>query len=380
MGDTTSEQASVAAPSTTEVVLPPLSATPIDQLDALAFGEKVLVAEPESIEQTPATPVPAEEPKVGEVPAVEPVSAETTEEPTPEPAEEPETKAEKAKILPNRISVDRNFSPVEQEAILLKRQLEEAGEEVPSLKERIEIVERRHAAAAKAEETPAPPARPPEPSEVDTLTAELAEIETKLNEAGEDATFKELAPIIAKQAAVTAKLAVANARAEDAEARANQVFESDRAKATAKASELFPDATNKASELNKRVNQRIAEMKNKAHPDHDTLFAAKSPLLITQTVAMELATEKAEANGTSVAEELAKLMPSKGKPVAKAPTTPAAVVPTTKKVQPASGSAAPAPQPPAPSDADMLKKPYDPKAYKEWEDRTWGKQGLILSR
>ena len=369
------EQAPNAAPEApaNAGVLPPLSATPIASLDSI-FDEPAPAPAPSEVQQpAPTVPEPTPEPE-----------APVADAPTDEPAAEPEPTPEPtARVLPNRISTQQ-FSETEQEAIALGKALKEAGEDVPSLKERIEIVEGRNKAKAQAEAMPPPPPKPPEPSAVDTLTAELAELDAKLAEAGEKESplTPELVETIGKRSTVAADLALAKERQANVEAAARQGFEAQRAAADAKAKALFPSLSDKSSELRLRVNKEIAARQNPAHPDHESLFVAKSPLIITQDVATALAEELAEANGTSVAEELAALMP---KPAARtaapaATPKPAVATPQTKKVTPASGAAAQAPAPPAPDPAALLRKPFDPKAYDDDFENVWGPKKFMLGR
>lgn len=384
MGETaTIEQAGNAAqptiPENSGNALPPLSETPVSSLDSI-FDEPTPAPVVPPSEATPGTPEP-ESPKPEETP----VAAEPAVEEVPKPEEatpEPETAP---KVLPNRISTQQ-FSEVEQEAIALGKALKDAGEEVPSLKDRIEIVENRRKAEAQAEAAAVVPAKAPEPSAVDTLTAELADLDAKLNEAGEkeSAFTPELAETVRKRSDVAAKLELAKERQLNAEAAAQKGFDTQRAEAKAEAARLFPSSTDRNSELNKRVNAEIAALKDPAHADHDSLYAAKSPLLITQKVAMDLARENAEANGTSLAVELAALMPgapAKAKaPVATPTLEPAKpAAPQTKKVAPAAVAAPPTP-PPAPDPAALLRKPFDPKAYDDEFESVWGKSKFMLGR
>lgn len=389
--ETTTGQATDAAPSTkaeptaTAVVtdeLPPLSASAPESLDTYVYlgdqgegaGEGVVKSELQELEKTNKGVI--EPPKE---PAAEPVQEQPAvieDQPKTEPVATT-TDPEKEKILPNRINTAQ-FDAVEQEAIALGKQLKDAGHEVPPLKERIEIVELRKAREAQADQAARQAAaQPPQPSEVDKLTTELEEVEAVIRKATEEeAPFNaELSQAVAKQATLTAKLELAKAQEQQAQAASDIEFNRVRTESKQEAETLYPDAAQPNSELGRAVQAEIAALKVPGHPDHDTLFAANAPLLVTQRAATSLAKAHAKAQGITVPEAMARLM-------GQAPAAPAAkpVQPTTRKVQPASGAATEAPKPPAPDGSELLNKPYDPEAYDAWMDQSMGTRGVVLAR
>lgn len=355
-----SDAAAVATPAPADnagATLPPPSA--YSAKDAGRFIDLDILPEAPPPEATP----PAEVPPVIE-PVVTPPEVVPEEPPVEEPPTEPEP-APKERILPNRISTSQ-FKPEEQEAIALLPELKKA-DPTASLRDAFLVLDRRKAEANAP--VLAPVVQPPGPTEIDTLTAELADVDAILNKAAEeDSRFTpELKAATAKQAQLTARLELAHERERQAQSAQDTAFATARAAARVEAETQYPDAGNPGTPLGREVAQTIAALKgNPAHPDHNLLYVANAPLVIAQNAAMKLAQAESRETGIPVAQALANLM---AKPTVAAPVTPKAKpepvkpAPVAPKAIPASGAAQVTPTPPEPDGSELLKGPWDPKAY-----------------
>lgn len=334
--------------------LPSLESTPLEAIEGHLYGDKpISFGEPEA----PKEPVPPEAPEA-------PKEPEPPKEPeAPEPPKEPVPPEPEGKILPNRITT-KQFNDVEQEAIALGKALKDAGEEVPSLKERIEIIERRHSEAAK----PAPAPEPAKPRESERLGTELAEIDAQLEKFGteEQVMSPDVVKLIQKRSDIAAELALARS-ADKAEAgKVQSKSESTRTEALQESYDTYPSLADKTSPLARMVAERVSELTDPTHPDHGTLFTAEAPLTIVNRQATNLARKIATEKSIPFAEALASLLrPPAPKTVAqpaKEDTTKEQIV--TRKVQPASGAATTAEPAPAPTPEERLGDPnsYDPKS------------------
>lgn len=336
-------QPTLVAPAT-EVVLPTLDQTPYDQLDNLIAQALNPAA------QAPSEPpvAPAAEPSAPETTPQEPQATPPAEEPqTPEGDTPPEPQTPpQSRILPNRISTAQ-FSPIEQEAIALAKQLKDAGEDVPSFEDRLAIVRARHAETARNQPAPQPA---PEAllGEVDSeLTAKQAELDEIAKSVGlEDfqAKLREVEGLKNKRSQI-------EAQKQQLENQQVQKFEKARIASIEAAKSRFPDAADSTTELGREVQSVIDEIRSTPdHPDRAVLQTTNAPTFVAGEAATRLAERRAAEKGTSFATEYAALMA--GKPAqASAPQVPA---PQRKPVPTAGGAAsAPPANAPAPKPLDL---------------------------
>ena len=297
----------------------------LGELEAQIDKKPEAKAEPSADLAPPEPPVTPPEPPAGEIPPVVP--------------EKPD------RILPHRISVDRNFSDVEQEAIALAKSLKDAGEDVPSLKDRIELVEIRRAREAAA--------RPPEPetdkelaeldAQLSTTEAEKTELVKSLGIEEYDAKQAELAELRAK------KDAILN-REHQKETAQQQAARAALGEAIELAKTKYPSSRDEGSEHGQEIQARIAEIQ-KLPPNHADRALLRDPLRLATVSAHSLAERLAAEHGTTLGAELDILMGAdkpKGAGIAAPVTTP------TRKPTPAGGAASTPPlAPPAKKPLDM---------------------------
>lgn len=198
---------------------------------------------------------------------------------------------------------------------------------------------------------PAPPAKETTPKVeeptlqqvVSTLEAEVADLKSKLDTAGGDEALftKEIAQWTQQLAEKTADLklskrdladAEADAKAEAEESAANWKTSVDKSRAIA--IEAYPAVADDTTPLGKAVAERITAMRDPSHPDHNLLFAASCPEIVTMKVADEL--------GIAPVKKAGKETP---------PVKEAEAPPKSKKVEPASGVKSAAGKGPTPEDA-----------------------------
>ena len=279
--------------------------------------------------------------------------AATTEEETPEVVEDPdadlviegEQETPVKRILPNRISTVQ-FNDVEKEAIALRRELKESGDDV-SLKEAIEIVEHRRAQKPAVEqqqeqhqetqtqETDALGAlttkraelmqQRRQVAEVDPFDPALVDLDTQLeavrDDIAETRAFNKLQQQQQQEQAARGKEKVINAR-EDIKQQALSVY---------------PSAGDDKSPLGREVAKVIAEMSDPSHPDHAVLFATKAPKLVIDEAVERIADRVSKARGVTREQVIASL---RAKPTESSSTSAVQTTQTTTRpaVRPVSGA------------------------------------------
>lgn len=335
------------AATATEAALPPVSTS---QKDIEALDE---VFNNPPAEETPAGDQP---------PPVEPPKEEPKEAPK---AEEPP--AGKEKILPHRVSTSQ-FTPTEQRAIALAKEFEAAGETVPSLRDRIDMIERRDREAQAAEEAErAAAAEPPKPSESETLAAQLGDIDQKISAAEENGDTAEALKLTRQRSDV----ALAHDRALRSEGEARNHYRSQveegRAASKAEAVKMFPSSADDSTPMGQEVQNTLRALRNPKHPDHEILYTVNAPMRLAQMAAHNLAQRMAQEQGIGFGEAYASLL---AKPEVVPPPVPA------KKVNP--GTAAPAP--PATKAPAKLGDPrtYTPADDADIEESMPGGHGVVL--
>ena len=297
MTTSSSEQAEIAAqtpppanppaPSPVEQSggLPPLTDTPLEKLDEM-------IARLGMDGPTPGTTPSHAEP-------------EPTDEPDQTEGAKPPYETERSRVLPNRVTTAQ-FSDIEQEAIALGKIFRDAGEDVPTLRERIELVEQRQAEAIRAN----PP--PPDPD------TELAEIEAELAEAtaSEDELARSLGvdELLSKQKRIS-ELAAMKRQITDALAQAQADgeanFRAERLQVIDQAKGMFPDSKDPETELGQEIQGLISEIRETPnHPNRAVLSTKDAPLFVAQTAATRVAHRRAAEKGTTVALEYSALMNS----------------------------------------------------------------------
>lgn len=328
--------------------------------DAAQETPQAPVAEPEKVEQQQAQNVEdaylaararakagvrtAEpEAKVPEPKPAEAAAPKTVKEPDKEPEPKPE------RILPHRIPV-RQFNEIEQEAIVLLRDLRKEDENV-TLKDAYILVEKRHEEARKAHVEPEPQVDP-----LADLRKQVADLDAKLDEAGENEGLfgKEQVKLVRDRADLAAKLAKAEAKLElrqetaqvSQQERENAVILTAFEKSKAEAIQIYPDLGDDSTELGREANAYIEELKQPGNPDAAILEMKNAPALVAREAVERLARRVAEEKGISVTEAITGLM---AKPLAKAAPPAAKMAP---KITPASGAATSSPAPAKPKFTD----------------------------
>lgn len=329
---------SAPTPSDDGTTLPPLSETPIDQLDGHLYGDKPLKidvgsAEPNKEPAAPAAPPVAEPPK-GDAPVVPPV-----------PPTDPD------KILPNRIPTAQ-FTEAEQQAIALLRDMR-ATDPGATLKDALALVELRNVPAPE----PAPPAAP-EPTALEKLRAEKTALDAEIAEATEESAriTPELAKKFARQAEIAASIAVESDREQTRQFVADQQAQDEHGRLIAgiektKGETLqdFPSAADPTSPLGKACAAVIAEWRNSERMA-PILSTEIAPRAVTNEAADRVAREMAAEKGISFVAARSSLMAT-GTPVDR-----------TQRAPTASGASAPTPASPATSLDSLLSSPesFDP--------------------
>lgn len=339
-------------------------------------------------EETELLPPPTASPKeLAEMRANLRKQAETPETPAPEkPASEVEKPAEEAtppetpkepKTLPNRISTSQ-FDPTEQEAIALRHRMKLAGEDVPSLKEAIEIVEARQAKTPKAAEAPEPE------TDLAPLEAKLAELKSKRAETLKALGLDDVLAIEQEMESAKAELSEVQAKARAKQQSEAESIQEARVTARDSAIELFPDAASQDTALGQEINALVAEMRSPKHRDHGVLNTQNAPMFVAQAAAQRLAQRQAAETGVSFAQAFASLMaqPAAAKP---APASPKPAAVAAPKITPAGGApTTPLPATTAPKVLDLSSPDsMDPKAIAEYFAKRRGASsggGLILRR
>jgi hypothetical protein len=310
-------------------------------------------------------------------PETEAVPAAITTEPEPQAGETtPPADPKSDRILPNRVSTAQ-FSDTEQQAIALGKALKDAGETVPSLKERIEIVYARQQTLAPV----ATPAPEPEPPRGDALT----ELDEKLNAAMD--RRKELAKSLGTEELEEAKDEIEQLRQQKATVESQQAkaaaekqdaFATERSISIKAAKGQFPSSTDPKSELAQAIAARIESIAK--DPARNVLLSdPKAPEVIAAEAAMQLAKLRAADNGTSVAKELAALMESDAP--AQAAATATQPTPQVRKPTTAGGAASiPPATPPAPKALSLAEAANMSLADLEKLSPTPGNSGYVLRR
>jgi hypothetical protein len=302
----------------TDVNIPlPLDAKSVDE--ALSEGLKIASGETVETEEEPTKEEQQGEPSGGNAEELPP--AETSQV-------DPAT----GKILPNRINTAQ-FSGDEQEAIKLRKELRDSGQDV-TLKEALELVEDRKSKSAQSEQGQQQQ-QSAQTNPEQELRDELAQVESDLDKAAESELYtKEVRELEKRRTQLTRdveRLDEANARKVE-NVRTERMTARERVKQETLQS--FPSAADPNSELGKEVTALIAEMKEESHPDHPMLFSEKAPKLVTQLAAERVAERMASDGSITVDQALAKL-----KANGKAPATQQQQAPQQKqRVNPASGS------------------------------------------
>lgn len=317
-------------------------------------------------------------------PETEAVPAATTTEPEPQAGETtPPADPKSDRILPNRVSTAQ-FSDTEQQAIALGKALKDAGETVPSLKERIEIVEARQQKQAPV----ATPAPEPEPQH-DTV---LTELDEKLKLATErrkelakslgteelEEAKDEIEQLRQQKAAVESQKAAVESQQAKAAAEKQDAFATERSNSIKAAKGQFPSSTDPKSELAQAIAARIESIAK--DPARSVLLSdPKAPEVIAAEAAMQLAKLRAADNGTSVAKELAALMESDAP--AQAAATATQPTPQVRKPTTAGGAASiPPATPPAPKALSLAEAANMSLADLEKLSPTPGNSGYVLRR
>jgi hypothetical protein len=298
----------------------PLDAQGAEQ--ALQDGLKIASGQALEPEVTP----PTEEPP-GEQ---QPSGGDADAPPPPEPTVDPAT----GKVLPNRISTAQ-FSGDEQEAIKLRKELRDQGQDV-TLKEALELVEDRNKKSQSA--TPPPTENATTTNPETELRAQLADIEKKLDAAAETELFtKEVRDLMDQKSKLSRDLEKFEEAKVTQQAQIQQERLSAREKVKQDVLQVFPSANDPSSPLGKEVAALIAELKDESHPDHLLLFSERAPKLVTQEAAERLAARMAENGSITVDQALAQLRAPK-----QAPSSNGSQASQPKgRVNPASGSSGP---------------------------------------
>ena len=250
--------------------------------------------------EKPTEQAAGEEENKGRREPIEEEIPDVVEDPDADLVIEGEPEAPTKRILPNRISVAQ-FNDVEQEAIALRRQLNNDGDKV-SLKEAIELVEHRRA------EKPAEQRQETETKEVSGIDALMTRRAELLQQRRELAEVDPFDPSIAD-----VETQIEEVRDQIAETKALTKLEDQRkqeqitkgkeeaisARETVKQQTLavYPSAGDDKSPLGREVAKVIAEFSDPKHPDHPMLFATKAPKLVIEEAVDRIADRVSRARG-----------------------------------------------------------------------------------
>lgn len=338
MADQNPGQVSATAPAapTPPPAAPPAPAAPVtpaktiatldavDDIDAalsqsyaLNPNEKVPLPGEKPPEPAP-TPAAVTAPPVPAPPVPAPAApAPVTEPPAPAKAPEEPARDDQGKILPRHIPT-KQFSTVEQRAIVLLQQLNEGKQ--PDSPDYVPL-EECIAIAKKAEGQPVQPQPTVDPvAEVSAVvTAKqtaVDEIQARITEykASPDLYTDELEA--AKTELFDAKLDLRDAQRDERDARANaqnqQLNSVKQAKQAAivTAQSRYPTLAVQGSELRERANALTRAMLDPSHPDHMLTQIPSGPTRIADQAATDLAHAQSAASGgtLSFAQALANLM------------------------------------------------------------------------
>lgn len=197
-----------------------------------------------------------------------------------EPAKEPEDKARRFRVK----------DPIAQAALDLYKVYEGTDEPI-TLAEAEKRVRGGDAPAKTADVV-----TPDTAKVVSDLEAEVAEIETKIKAAAGDERLydTDIATLNIEHTKKVQALESAKRDLRD-EQRAIQTaadaadaqWKKNAKESRARAVEMFPDVKDKDSALGKAVDERVAEMQDPSHPDHNMLYGASAAEMITIKVAQE---------------------------------------------------------------------------------------------
>ncbi len=250
------------------------------------------------------------------------------EEPPPAAKEEPEERSRRFRIK----------DPIAQAALEIFKAFENTDNPITLAEAERRV---RGGEAPKKEEPPVE-TKPDFRTIVSTLETEVADLKSKLDAAGGDEGLytKEISQWTQALADKTADLKLAKRDLADAEEDARLEAEESAAnwktsvdKSRAKAIETYPAVADEATPLGKAVADRITAMRSPSHPDHNLLFSASVPEIVTRMVADELGIAPVKKVETPIVQK-------KQEPP-----------PKSKKVEPASGVKSAAGTGPTPEDA-----------------------------
>lgn len=370
----TKTTAQAQAEPTTEPPLPPLSLS-LEEINRDLYQTTLIAPEKAPVAATQPAPE-AKAPETTENPQHETATETPIDTPKAEeqvaPADEKPTQDAESK-LPERIRTSQ-FSEIEKEALALRHRLKEAGEDVPSIKEAIELVE-----VLREKNKPAPSPAVAAIEQRNTLDAERTTAETELSEVMEklDQLAEAESPINRDFLSLQDRKNALNRRLENIQGRHDARIASVRGESRASAIEMYPSAADASSALGRQINADIAEMRtNVHHPDRALLTLENAPEAIAAYSANKVATQIAKEQGSTKVAALQTLMAKP--PEAKAPAKETTAAPTTqtRKVAPVSGAASTKTEAPKPEPWNAADpKTFQPEAY---DDLYKGNKGLIF--
>lgn len=316
------------------------ASVPEPQTEALTMRDS-LEAQLADPDWSPADAAP-QEPAAPAEPAVAETPAEPEEEAAPAETDKPPAEAvvdTDGDDLPAGIHRPRLTDPDDQIIAALYKQAQEKGKPITWAE-----AERRVKGEPAAAETPV--AAEQTPDGLETMTADLAEVDRQLTEAGasEGLMSPEIVALIQRRSDLAAELKTEQKLRERDQKSAQQQSTAAEAQARQKQADAvnvarkeYPGIAASGSPLNAEANRLLAEYAGSA-----MLARTDGPLRIAEQAAKNVAAANADANGTRFADELAKLKPAaKAAPAAPAATpTPAAKPAPRKILTPASGTAA----------------------------------------
>jgi len=298
----TPEADTATQPTPEGVSLADIQGANLDDLDALqtqaakitaarpADSEVITEEPPKPTEEAPKPPTeeaPAPEPAPEpEKPQAEPVAAQV-EEPKEEPKPEPEPEEPRGE-LPERF---RFKNPTDRAIAAVYKAAEVNGTPITwaeaERRVRGEVTEQRPSVDPIADVS----------NSIETLKAEIAELEKKIDPEDEDEILstKDMRKAQVELARKTGQLTRAELEFEaiqrgiEVERQGAIAHQQDaREQSKNRAIAEFPDAADANTKLGKAIAQRFEEMKNPRHPDHPILYADSAPERVTEIVAKEL--------------------------------------------------------------------------------------------
>lgn len=317
--------AATSSVADTQTSQPDLGDASLEQLDELMTTGKVTLAPKPGGggQEAPKGEAKAEAPKVetpaaGEQPPV--TETTTTETPTP-PAETPtppaETPTPPAAPKGEEETAERfRFKdPQIRAALAIVKAREAAGTPI-SLAEAERLVVGEPTAPVTAEAViEAEPIVVEAKGNIETLTKEIADLETEIEEAGKNESLMttEVSQAIRTLSKKQGDLVRAEGKLERAQETAKTQLASRETEATrhktarlesrTSAIELYPDVADENTALGKAVAAEFEAMKDANHPDNPILFADSAPEIVTERVAKKLGIQpkaKAKAAATPV--------------------------------------------------------------------------------